>query len=180
MLPVCGAGTVLITFKSRLSLPPYRIENATSDVAIWFAQVRVSAPQHQSAELDGTAAACQGHKAEHTGHLGSAMQHTDSAKALAPEVASPHWVQDELKGSDAHWNWLTARPGGASMPFAWDEPLAPHRLRVHVRFDVFAAAVLSSAAVSGHQPTWCWPHSAGHGCAVHLHLALAGRRFHAI
>lgn len=43
VLPVCDAGTVLITFKSRLSLPPYRIENATSDVAIWFAQVRVSA-----------------------------------------------------------------------------------------------------------------------------------------
>jgi hypothetical protein len=41
MLPLCDAGTVLITFKSRLSLPPYRIENATSDVAIWFAQVRV-------------------------------------------------------------------------------------------------------------------------------------------
>lgn len=41
-------------------------------------------------------------------------------------------AQDELKGSDAHWNWLTPRPGGASMPFAWDEPLAPHKLRVHV------------------------------------------------
>ena len=42
------------------------------------------------------------------------------------------YMQDELKGSDAHWNWLTPRPGGASMPFAWDEPLAPHKLRVHV------------------------------------------------
>ena len=38
--PVSSAGTVLVTFKSRLSLPPYRIENACSDVAIWFAQVR--------------------------------------------------------------------------------------------------------------------------------------------
>ena len=43
------------------------------------------------------------------------------------------YTQDELKGGHEHWNWLTPRPGGAAMPFAWDEPLAPHKLRVHVR-----------------------------------------------
>ena len=30
----------MVTFKSRYSLPPYRIENACSDVVCWFAQVR--------------------------------------------------------------------------------------------------------------------------------------------
>lgn len=29
---------MLITFKSRLSVPPYRIENKTSDVIVYFAQ----------------------------------------------------------------------------------------------------------------------------------------------
>ena len=32
------AGCVLVTFKSRLSVPPYRIENKTSDVVVYFAQ----------------------------------------------------------------------------------------------------------------------------------------------
>ena len=61
---VHDAGTVLITFKSRLSLPPYRIENATSDVAIWFAQVCILA-RDQTAEPDGTAAACHHPKIVH-------------------------------------------------------------------------------------------------------------------
>jgi len=34
-----AAGTVMVTFKSRYSLPPYRIENACADVVCWFAQV---------------------------------------------------------------------------------------------------------------------------------------------
>ena len=38
-LRVTLAGTVMVTFKSRYSLPPYRIENACSDVVCWFAQV---------------------------------------------------------------------------------------------------------------------------------------------
>ena len=54
---VYDAGTVLITFKSRLSLPPYRIENATSDVAIWFAQVCILTVK-QAAKTDGPATAC--------------------------------------------------------------------------------------------------------------------------
>lgn len=29
---------MLVTFKSRLSVPPYRIENKTSDVIVYFAQ----------------------------------------------------------------------------------------------------------------------------------------------
>ena len=36
------AGCVLITFKSRLSIPPYRIENKTADVMIYFAQSSVA------------------------------------------------------------------------------------------------------------------------------------------
>lgn len=32
------AGCVLVTFKSRLSVPPYRIENKTTDVVVYFAQ----------------------------------------------------------------------------------------------------------------------------------------------
>lgn len=58
-------------------------------------------------------------------------------------------MQDELKGSDAHWNWLTARPGGASMPFAWDEPLAPHRLRVHVSLGLCCAGAFSGSSAEG-------------------------------
>lgn len=38
---VC-TGCVLITFKSPLSVPPYRIENKTSDVMIYFAQSSVA------------------------------------------------------------------------------------------------------------------------------------------
>lgn len=33
-----GAGSLLVTFKSRLSVPPYRIENMSNDVVIFFAQ----------------------------------------------------------------------------------------------------------------------------------------------
>ena len=61
---VYDAGTVLITFKSRLSLPPYRIENATSDVAIWFAQVCIPT-RDQTAKPDGTAVACHHPKIMH-------------------------------------------------------------------------------------------------------------------
>ena len=31
-------GCVLVTFKSRMSVPPYRIENNTNDVVVYFAQ----------------------------------------------------------------------------------------------------------------------------------------------
>ena len=37
----CAAGALLVTFKSRLSVPPYRIENMSSDVIIKFAQKSV-------------------------------------------------------------------------------------------------------------------------------------------
>ena len=33
-----ATGSLLVTFKSRLSVPPYRIENMSSDVVIFFAQ----------------------------------------------------------------------------------------------------------------------------------------------
>ena len=39
---VCSAGSVLVTFKSRLSVPPYRIENQCEDVKIFFAQTSVA------------------------------------------------------------------------------------------------------------------------------------------
>ena len=32
----------MVTFKSRYSLPPYRIENACTDVVCWFAQVKLA------------------------------------------------------------------------------------------------------------------------------------------
>jgi hypothetical protein len=32
------AGCVLVTFKSRYSLPPYRVENLCSDVVVWYCQ----------------------------------------------------------------------------------------------------------------------------------------------
>lgn len=41
------AGCVLITFKSRLSIPPYRIENKTSDVMIYFAQSSVASDREK-------------------------------------------------------------------------------------------------------------------------------------
>lgn len=34
----CDTGTVLVTFKSHQSVPPYRIENQCSDVYIYFVQ----------------------------------------------------------------------------------------------------------------------------------------------
>lgn len=34
------SGIVLVTFKSRASVPPYRVENACADVAVAIAQVR--------------------------------------------------------------------------------------------------------------------------------------------
>ena len=37
-----SAGALLVTFKSRLSVPPYRIENMSSDVVIFFAQRSVA------------------------------------------------------------------------------------------------------------------------------------------
>ena len=43
----CCSGCVLITFKSRLSVPPYRIENKTSDVMIYFAQAAVAGEKHR-------------------------------------------------------------------------------------------------------------------------------------
>ena len=39
---VCCAGSVLVTFKSRLSVPPYRIENQCEDVKVFFAQTSVA------------------------------------------------------------------------------------------------------------------------------------------
>ena len=41
MLSTLPAGCVLVTFKSRFSVPPYRIENRTSDVVVYFAQSAV-------------------------------------------------------------------------------------------------------------------------------------------
>lgn len=67
-----------MTFKSRLSVPPYRIENKTADVVVYFAQ-------------------------------------------------------SALKGEREKWNWLTPRSGGSAMAYAWDEPVAEHRLQVQVR-----------------------------------------------
>lgn len=58
--------------------------------------------------------------------------------------------QDELKHSHAHWNWLAPRAGGASMPYAWDEPLAPHKLRVQVRCSPSRASVPTPPATFGY------------------------------
>ena len=41
------AGCVLVTFKSRLSVPPYRIENKTSDVVVYFAQSTLTASREK-------------------------------------------------------------------------------------------------------------------------------------
>ena len=40
-------GCVLVTFKSRLSVPPYRIENKTSDVVVYFAQSTLTASREK-------------------------------------------------------------------------------------------------------------------------------------
>ena len=87
---VHDAGTVLITFKSRLSLPPYRIENATSDVAIWFAQVCILAVK-QAAKTDGPAVACHHQKIVHASdcllsELERVKQLANSAKPLSSEL----------------------------------------------------------------------------------------------
>ena len=42
MIVVC-TGCVLVTFKSRFSVPPYRIENRTTDVVVYFAQSSLKA-----------------------------------------------------------------------------------------------------------------------------------------
>ena len=42
MLIVLCTGSVMVTFKSRLSVPPYRIENMCSDVVVFFAQAPIA------------------------------------------------------------------------------------------------------------------------------------------
>ena len=44
-------GSLLVSFKSRLSVPPYRIENMSSDVGIRFAQRGVPQPSSKWNEL---------------------------------------------------------------------------------------------------------------------------------
>ena len=51
-------GCVLITFKSRLSVPPYRIENKTKDVMIYFAQAGVAGDRERWNWLRPTAGGC--------------------------------------------------------------------------------------------------------------------------
>ncbi len=70
---------MLITFKNRLSVPPYRIENQCKDVVVYFAQ-------------------------------------------------------SSLVTQRDKWNWLlpSENQGGASMPYAWDEPNLDHALQVQV------------------------------------------------
>ena len=67
----------MVTFKSRLSVPPYRIENMCSDVVIFFAQAAIASTRNV-------------------------------------------------------WNWLTPRPGGNKMAYAWDEHSQEHRLQIRV------------------------------------------------
>ena len=38
---------MLVTFKSRLSVPPYRIENKTSEVVVYFAQSTLTASREK-------------------------------------------------------------------------------------------------------------------------------------
>ena len=54
-----GAGSLLVTFKSRLSVPPYRIENMSSDVVIFFAQRGVA---HQKSKWNWLTPASGGAK----------------------------------------------------------------------------------------------------------------------
>lgn len=42
-----NAGCVLVTFKSRMSVPPYRIENNTNDVVVYFAQSTLTASREK-------------------------------------------------------------------------------------------------------------------------------------
>ena len=55
----CNAGSLLVTFKSRLSVPPYRIENMSSDVVIFFAQRSVA---HQRSKWNWLTPAPGGNK----------------------------------------------------------------------------------------------------------------------
>lgn len=56
---VVAVGSLLVTFKSRLSVPPYRIENMSSDVVIFFAQRGVA---HQRAKWNWLTPAAGGNK----------------------------------------------------------------------------------------------------------------------
>lgn len=55
----CGVGSLLVTFKSRLSVPPYRIENMSGDVVIFFAQRSVA---HQRSKWNWLTPAPGGNK----------------------------------------------------------------------------------------------------------------------
>ena len=57
--PVSAAGSLLVTFKSRLSVPPYRIENMSADVVIFFAQRSVA---HQRSKWNWLTPAPGGNK----------------------------------------------------------------------------------------------------------------------
>ena len=133
-----SAGTVMVTFKSRYSLPPYRIENACSDVVCWFAQVRrrsladltlrrhLTCPDRCSSAVYGLARMMGPHESQCTTR--AAIHRTTSDMSLACVCS-----QGALKGSNQAWNVLTPRPGGNNLAYAWDEPTLEHKLLVHVR-----------------------------------------------
>lgn len=142
ILPVSIAvepsGVVLVSFKSQQNLPPYCIRNACTSVAISVSQVLVRPPLHlPSLSVHNVAL----NEPQECGPVRGRYGSIQSSSICRPADQTFHMLRQCTQAAYAGCIWERVQGDGfgtvpeqlepgKEVPFAWDEPMCSHTLKI--------------------------------------------------